>query len=291
MQQIRKAVIPAAGFGTRFLPATKAQPKEMLPILDKPVIQFVVEEAIASGIDDIVIITGRGKRAVEDHFDYSPELMEKLEKKGDKEMIESLNNLTKSADIHYIRQAEQKGLGDAIYCARKHIGGEPFAILLGDEIIDSKVPCILQLQNVFEKYQKSIIGVLEVPKERIKYYGCVDYKKNGDGIFSVLDFVEKPSPEKASSNIAIDGRYILTPKIFDCIESTSAGYGGEIQLTDSLKQLIKYEPVYAITIEGKRYDVGSKLDYAKAFFDFTLRRQEFKDEFRNYVRNSLGDSI
>ncbi len=289
MQRIRKAVIPAAGFGTRFLPATKAQPKEMLPILDKPVIQFVVEEAIASGIDDIVIITGRGKRAVEDHFDYSPELMEKLEKKGDKRMIETLNNLTKSADIHYIRQAEQKGLGDAIYCARKHIGGEPFAVLLGDEIIDSKVPCIKQLEQVFVKYQRSIIGVLQVPIERIRYYGCIKYDNQEDGIFSISDVVEKPTIQLAPSNIAIDGRYILTPKIFDCIESTKAGYGGEIQLTDSIKELLKYEPIYATTIEGKRYDVGSKLDYAKAFFDFTMKNEDFSAEYKSHVKNYLGE--
>jgi UTP--glucose-1-phosphate uridylyltransferase len=288
MEKIRKAVIPAAGLGTRFLPATKAQPKEMLPVLDTPVIQLVVQEAINSGIDDIVIITGRGKRAVEDHFDYSPELVHHLESKGQMKLVEQLNELIQSADIHYIRQSEQKGLGHAIYCARKHIGGEPFAVLLGDEVIDAPVPCTKQLMNVYEKRHKTVIGVLEVPHQRIKLYGCVAGSKMGDGTILVSDLVEKPEPDKAPSDIAIDGRYLITPKIFDCIEKTQPGAGGEIQLTDALRALCKIEPVYATTIEGTRYDIGTKLDYAKAFVSFALKRPELREEFTDYLKKTIA---
>ena len=288
MDRIRKAVIPAAGLGTRFLPATKAQPKEMLPILDTPVIQFVVQEAVASGIDDIVIITGRGKRAVEDHFDYSPELVAHLENRGERKLVEQLNELTKSADIHYIRQSEQKGLGHAVHCARKHIGGESFAVLLGDEVIDSRVPCTRQLMNVYEKYGKSTIGVLTVPHERIKLYGCVAGTSMGDGTILVRDLVEKPEPENAPSDIAIDGRYLITPKIFDCLESIQPGAGGEIQLTDGLRALCKLEPVYARTIEGTRYDIGTKLDYAKAFVSFALRKPEISVELTQYLKGLVA---
>ncbi len=288
MDKIRKAVIPAAGFGTRFLPATKAQPKEMLPVLDKPFIQFVVEEAVASGIEDIIIITGRGKRAVEDHFDYSPELARHLEQKGEAKLIDELNKLTQSADIHYIRQREQKGLGDAIHCAKKHIDGEAFAVLLGDEIIDSNVPCTKQLMQTYEKYGKSVIGVLEVPRERIRHYGCVAGSLMADGTYLVNDLVEKPSPEKAPSNIAIDGRYIITPRIFDCIEQTAPGAGNEIQITDAFKRLCTIEPVYARTIEGTRYDVGSKIDYARAFVSFALRRPDIGPELRKFLKEQVS---
>ena len=290
MEKIRKAVIPAAGFGTRFLPATKAQPKEMLPIVDKPVIQFVVEEAVASGIEDIIIITGRGKRAVEDHFDSAPELEKHLEEKGEKKLLQELEKLTQSADIHYIRQSEQRGLGHAISCAEKHVGGESFAVLLGDEIIDSRVPCAKQLMQVHAKYGKSVIGVLRVARERIKNYGCVAGKEIEEGVFLVNQLVEKPSPEKAPSNIAIDGRYLLTPEVFDCLKQVQPGYGGEIQLTDGLALLKEEQDVYAKIVEGTRYDVGSKLDYARAFAFFALRRQDFGKEFKDYLKKQVcGD--
>jgi len=237
--KITKAVIPAAGLGTRFLPATKAQPKEMLPIVDKPAIQYIVEEAVASGIEDILIITGRGKRAIEDHFDRAVELELLLEEKGNGELLKMVREISNMADIHYIRQKEPKGLGHAIYCARKFIGNEPFAVLLGDDIVRSEVPCLKQLINVYERYQVSILGVQEVKKEEVSRYGIVKVMDvNRNGVLEIEDLIEKPKPEEAPSNLAIMGRYILTPEIFEALEKTQPGTGGEVQLTEDRKSVV-----------------------------------------------------
>jgi len=282
-----KAVIPAAGLGTRFLPATKAQPKEMLPLVDKPTIQFVVEEAIASGIHDILIITGRGKRAIEDHFDKSIELESYLKNKGDIKLLNQIRNLSDLANIFYVRQKDQKGLGDAIYCARNHIGDEPFAVLLGDTIVESKVPCTKQMTNLYNKYKSSIIAVEEVPKERIKLYGIIKGKKIRDSLYKIEDLVEKPDPDKAPSNLGIIGRYILTPEIFDTLKKTKRGKGGEIQLTDALRILQKKQSMYAYEFKGKRYDIGDKFDYLRATVEFALERKDLGLKFREYLRGIL----
>jgi len=280
-----KAVIPAAGLGTRFLPATKAQPKEMLPLIDKPVIQFVVEEAVNSGIEDILIITGRGKRAIEDHFDKSFELEHVLEKKGKQKFLREVQDISDLADIHYIRQREALGLGNAIYYARKHVGNEPFVVLLGDDIIFSNTPCSKQLIDCYEKYRGSIIAVTEVRSDMIEQYGIIDGKKLEDSIYKIKSLVEKPKLDEAPSNLAIIGRYILTPEIFDAIENTKPGKGGEIQLTDAIKILNKKQDVYALKFDGERYDLGNKSDYIKATIHYALRREEFRDEILNYMRN------
>lgn len=279
-----KAVIPAAGLGTRFLPATKAQPKEMLPIVDKPVIQFVVEEAINSGIDDILIITGRGKRAIEDHFDKSFELEYTLEEQGKKRLLQQMKDISDLADIHYVRQKERRGLGHAILCAKNHVGQEPFAVLLGDTIVESKVPCTKQLVGVFEKYDDSVIAVEEVPRERIPSYGIVDGKKIAKGIYRVVDLVEKPKVEEAPSNLGIIGRYILTPEIFTVLEETKTGVGNEIQLTDALRALGKSQSMYASKFTGRRYDIGNKFDYLKASIEYGLENKELGKELREYLR-------
>ena len=283
--KIKKAVIPAAGFGTRFLPATKSMPKEMLPIIDKPVIQFVVEEAISAGIEDIIIITGRGKRAVEDYFDSSPELELHLQKNGKTEILKEIEDISNLADIHYIRQKEPLGLGNAILKAEKHIGNESFAVLLGDDIIVDKNG-ILQLMKDHEKTNCSIIGAEEVPFERISKYGVLDVEKVQDLLF-VKDLVEKPKKEEAPSNLGIIGRYVLTPEIFDCIKRTKPGHGGEIQLTDALKLLLEKQKIYAKIIEGKRYDIGDKFNYVKAILDFALRREDLKKSVEEYLKNII----
>jgi len=279
-----KAVIPAAGRGTRFLPATKAQPKEMLPLIDKPVIQFVVEEAVASGIDDILIITGRGKRAIEDHFDKSFELEEILERDGKKGLLKEVRDISDLADIHYIRQIEPKGLGNAIYYARKHVGDEPFVVLLGDDIVFSEVPCTKQLIDYNKKYNSPIIAVDKVKKEMIESYGIVDGTPVEDMIYKVKDLVEKPKPEEAPSNLGIIGRYLLTPDIFEAIEETKPGKGGEIQLTDALKILNQKREMYAYDFEGERYDLGNKADYLRATIEYGLRRDEFSGLLREYLK-------
>ena len=284
MKRIKKAVIPAAGFGTRFLPATKAQPKEMLPIIDKPTIQFVVEEAVASGIEDIIIITGRSKRAIEDHFDKSYELEKILEEKGKKELLEDVRNISGLADIHFIRQKEQLGLGHAILCAKQHIGNHPFAVLLGDDIIHSKVPATRQLIDLYNKFNCSVIGCEKVPKNMVDRYGIVDGVKNDCGCYKVRDLVEKPSVKDAPSNLGIIGRYILTPEIFAILEKTQKGFGNEIQLTDGLRELLKMQAMYAYPFEGKRYDIGSKFDYLKAIVEFGLMQKDFGGEFREYLK-------
>lgn len=283
MVKIKKAIIPAAGLGTRFLPATKAQPKEMLPIVDKPTIQYIVEEAIQSGIEDILIITGRNKRAIEDHFDKSVELELELKKKNKESLLHLVEDITNMVDIHYIRQKEPKGLGHAIYCARAFVGNEPFAVLLGDDIVDAEVPVLKQMIEQYERYNCSIIGVQEVPYEDVDKYGIVDSTPIEDRLYKVNNLVEKPKKEEAPSNIAILGRYIITPRIFEILENTPPGAGGEIQLTDALKTLLNYEAIYAYNFIGKRYDVGDKLGYLMATVEYALKREDLREPFMRYL--------
>lgn len=281
--RVKKAIIPAAGLGTRFLPATKAQPKEMLPIVDKPTIQYIIEEAIASGIEEILIITGRNKKCIEDHFDKSVELEMELEKAGKSELLELVRDISDMVDIHYIRQKEPKGLGHAIHCAKTFVGNEPFAVLLGDDVVHSEVPCLKQLINCFDEYKTTILGVQSVPEENVSKYGIVDGIHIEDRVYKVKDLVEKPSKEDAPSNIAILGRYIITPQIFDILENTKPGKGGEIQLTDALKILISQEAMYAYNFEGKRYDVGDKLGFLQATIEYALRKSELREPFIEYL--------
>ncbi|WP_058485873.1 UTP--glucose-1-phosphate uridylyltransferase GalU [Defluviitalea phaphyphila] len=289
--KIRKAIIPAAGLGTRFLPATKAQPKEMLPIVDKPTIQYIVEEAVKSGIEDIIIVTGRSKRSIEDHFDKSIELELELEKKGKKDLLKLAREVSELANIHYIRQKEPKGLGHAILTAKNFIGNEPFAVLLGDDIIVSEKPCIQQMMEVFNEYKTSILGVQKVPNKDVDKYGIIDAKNIEDRIYKVVDMVEKPSKDKAPSNIAILGRYIITPRIFDYLETQEAGAGGEIQLTDALRKLSKEEAMYAYDFIGKRYDVGNKMGFLQATVEFALNREDLREEFLEYLNGLLNENI
>lgn len=261
--KVRKAIIPAAGLGTRFLPATKAQPKEMLPIVDKPTIQYIIEEAVDSGIEEILIITGRNKRAIEDHFDRSIELEIALEEKGKDELLSQIKDISNMVNIHYIRQKEPKGLGHAINCAKSFVGDEPFAVLLGDDIVYSEKPCLKQLIDVFDQYKTTILGVQTVPEEDVNKYGIVEGKYIEDGVYKVKNLVEKPAKEEAPSNIAILGRYIITPEIFDILDNTAPGAGGEIQLTDALKELSRKQAMYAYKFKGTRYDVGNKLGFYK----------------------------
>jgi UTP--glucose-1-phosphate uridylyltransferase len=288
--RIRKAIIPAAGMGTRFLPATKAMPKEMLPIIDKPGIQYIVEEAVASGIEDILIVTGKGKRAIEDHFDSSYELEQSLLLQGKLELLSEVQKASDLIDIHYIRQKEPRGLGHAIWCARKFIGNEPFAVLLGDDIIQSDVPCLKQMMDVYDQVQGSVLAVKQVPYDEISRYGIVDPDPvggYGDRIIKVRGVVEKPASDRAPSDIAIIGRYILTPAIFDILETQDVGAGGEIQLTDAIYRLMRDESVYAYKFEGKRYDTGEKFGYLKTIIDFALERPDLKDDVRRYLEQKL----
>ncbi|NLD46746.1 MAG: UTP--glucose-1-phosphate uridylyltransferase GalU [Clostridiaceae bacterium] len=289
--KVRKAIIPAAGLGTRFLPATKAQPKEMLPIVDKPTIQYIVEEAIKSGIEDIIIISGRSKRAIEDHFDKSYELEQELEKKGNNDLLSLVQDISNLADIHYIRQKEAKGLGHAIYCAKSFIGNEPFAVLLGDDIVDSEVPCLKQMIDIYNEYKTTVLGVQPVPEEEVSKYGIVSCKSVDNRVYKVKDLVEKPDKSSAPSNIAILGRYIITPQIFEHLENVKPGKGGEIQLTDALKSLIAHEAMYAYDFVGKRYDVGNKLGFLQATVEFALNREDLKTEFRDYLKSLICDKI
>lgn len=282
--KIKKAVIPAAGLGTRFLPATKAIPKEMLPIVDKPTIQYIVEEIIASGIEDVLIITGRNKGSIEEHFDRAVELEHNLEKTNKEEMLEEVRKISKMINIHTVRQKDPLGLGHAVYCAKSFVGNEPFAVLLGDDVVDSKKPCLKQMMEVFNEYQSTILGVQPVRWENVNKYGIVSGEKLSDTIYSVKDLVEKPNRDVAPTNIAILGRYILTPKIFEILENTSRGVGGEIQLTDGLKKLSNIEKMFAYTFEGKRYDVGSKIGFLEATVDFALKRDDLRDEFKKYLK-------
>jgi UTP--glucose-1-phosphate uridylyltransferase len=287
--EVRKAVIPAAGLGTRFFPLTKAQPKEMLPVLDKPTIQYVVEEAIASGIRDILIITGKDKRPIEDHFDSNIELEMYFKEKGNGNCLKELKEIEEMAEIFYVRQKKRKGLGDAILCAEKHIGSEPFAILLGDTIIKSRFPCIQQLIKEFKKYRNSVIAVEKVEHHMTERYGIVSAKRLDEYAFIIEDLVEKPTPDKAPSNLAIIGRYILTPEIFDCIRETPVGFGDEVQLTDSLRILLRKQSIYAYIFEGKRYDIGSKMDLFKANVELLLEKENYKEEVFSFLRGLLNE--
>lgn len=289
--KVRKAIIPAAGLGTRFLPATKAQPKEMLPIVDKPTIQYIVEEAVAAGIEEILVITGRNKRAIEDHFDKSIELETQLERQGKDEMLQMVDKISNMANIYYIRQKEPKGLGHAINCARTFVGNEPFAVMLGDDVVDSKTPCLKQLMDCYDEYKTSILGVQDVPHEDVSKYGIVKGMHIEDRVYKVKDMVEKPKVEEAPSNIAILGRYIITPRIFDILDNTTPGKGGEIQLTDALKTLMDQEAMYAYNFEGRRYDVGDKLGFLQATVEFALKRDGLKDSFIEYLKEITKDPI
>ncbi|MHB8125748.1 MAG: UTP--glucose-1-phosphate uridylyltransferase GalU [Desulfitobacteriaceae bacterium] len=285
MRRIRKAVIPAAGLGTRFLPATKAQPKEMLPIVNKPTIQFIVEEAVASGIEDIVIVTGRNKGAIEDHFDRSVELETFLEKAEKAELLSIVQDISRMVDIYYVRQKEALGLGHAIYSARKFIGNEPFAVLLGDDVIRSEEPCLRQMINVYERFGVSIVGVQEVPLEETSKYGIVDGESSGERIYKARDLVEKPSPKDApATRLAIMGRYILNPEIFDLLKNLKPGKGGEIQLTDGLRELRKLQEIIAYDFEGRRYDVGDKLGFVQATIEYGLLHDDISLELQSYLQ-------
>lgn len=282
--EIRKAVFPAAGLGTRFLPATKAMPKEMLPLVDKPMIQYVVEEAKDSGIQEIIMITGRGKRAIENHFDRSVELELVLKEKGENSLLEEVQRISNLVSFCYIRQKEPLGLGHAVLCAKEVVGQEYFAVLLGDDIIRAQVPCLRQLLSLHKKHNCSIIALEEVRREETSSYGVIKGDKLGENLYEVLDLVEKPSPESAPSNLAIIGRYILAPEIFDHLENTPPDHRGEIQLTNGLKGLLTHRRILGYKFEGKRFDAGSKLGLLKATVEYALERKDLQEEFRNYLK-------
>ena len=279
-----KAVIPAAGLGTRFLPATKAQPKEMLPVYDKPTIQYVIEEAVDSGVDDILIITGKGKRSIEDHFDRAFELEYILQEKGKFEYLEEVKEITDLADIHFIRQKKQKGLGDAIHWAKKHVGAEPFVVMLGDTITKAEVPCTKQLIDLYVKYGKSAIAVEPVPDEKVERYGIIDGPEVEENVYKINRLVEKPALEDAPSNLAIMGRYVLTPDIFDHIENTEPGVGGEIQLTDALSKL---DGIYGQVFTGESYDIGNRIDWLKTSLKFAMNDPEAKDDILDFIKEEI----
>ena len=284
---IKKAVIPVAGFGTRLLPATKAQPKEMLPIVDKPAVQYVVEEAVQSGVENILLVTGRNKRAIEDYFDYAVELERELEEKGKTELLNVVRNVSEMVSIYYVRQKIAKGLGDAIYHAKGFVNGEPFGVLLADDIIDSEIPCLKQMTNVYKGHPGVILAVMKVPMKDTRLYGIIEGKRIGDRLYEVKDLVEKPEPMKAPSNIAIVGRYILTPSIFESLEKTPPGKNGEVQITDAIRNLLIKEKVYAYEFEGTRFDVGEKLGYLKANVAFALKNKELGEKFKKYLKEIL----
>ena len=284
MTDIRKAVIPVAGFGTRLLPATKAQPKEMLPIVDKPAVQYVVEEAVQSGIENLLFVTGRGKRAIEDYFDYAVELERELEAKNKTELLNIVRNISEMVSIYYVRQKIAKGLGDAIWHAKGFISNEPFGVLLADDIIDSGIPVLKQMIDVYREHPGIILAVMEVPIQDTKLYGIIEGKKIADGLYQVKDLVEKPHPMEAPSNIAIVGRYILTPSIFESLETTKPGKNGEVQITDAIKNLAHKEKIYAYMFKGTRFDVGEKVGYLKANIAFALKREGIGEELRKYLK-------
>jgi UTP--glucose-1-phosphate uridylyltransferase len=285
--KIRKAVFPAAGLGTRFLPATKAQPKEMLPLVDKPIIQYVIEEAVAAGLTKIIIVTGRGKNAIEDHFDTSYELEKMLEARGKTDLLEQVRAVSNMINVSYVRQGESLGLGHAVLMARDLVGDEPFAVMLGDDIIDSRVPCMKQMVEVFERYQGPVVAVHQVPRTEISAYGVIDGVSEPDNgrVYRIRDLVEKPRAEAAPSDLAIIGRYILTPDVFDCLESTSRDEGGEIQLTNGLRALREKRQLYGYRFEGIRHDAGNKLGFLKATVEFALKRPDLGGPFREYLRS------
>ncbi|MDD1724287.1 MAG: UTP--glucose-1-phosphate uridylyltransferase GalU [Methanospirillum sp.] len=284
---IHKAVIPAAGLGTRFLPVTKSMPKEMLPIIDKPVIHYVVEEAVKSGIDDIIIITGRGKRAIEDYFDTAPELEMRLKNQHNTDALSRLQEISEFPTIHYVRQKEPHGLGDAILKSENHIGNEPFAVLLGDDIISNATPCTAQMASVFSRFRSSVISVEHVPREKISSYGIIQGNAIEPDLMRVENIVEKPAPENAPSDIGAVGRYIFVPEIFDCLKKTRPGVGNEIQLTDAIQILLKDHPVYACKFSGRRYDTGDKLGYIKTIIDYALDDPQIQKELRHYLDQRL----
>ena len=287
--KVRKAIFPVAGLGTRFLPATKSSPKEMLPLIDKPLVQYVVEEAVAAGIEQIIFVTGRTKRSIEDHFDSSPELENHLVEKGKDETLQAMREISDLVDIFYVRQKKALGLGHAILCARDFIGNEPFAVLLGDDIIDAPAnPCLKQLLSVYEHYKGSVLALEQVPMEQISSYGCVAVNRITERVMEVTDMVEKPQQAEAPSDLAIIGRYVLTPAIFPILEQQQPGRGGEIQLTDAIKRLSRDEAVYGCLFEGLRHDCGDKLGFLKATVDLALKRDEFRDEFTAYLKQRLG---
>jgi UTP--glucose-1-phosphate uridylyltransferase len=288
LKRVRKAIIPAAGLGTRFLPATKAMPKEMLPIVDKPTIQYIVEEAVASGIEDIIIVTGKGKRAIEDHFDFAPELERNLIEKEKYDLLDSVQHSSNLADIHYIRQKEPKGLGHAVWCARSFIGDEPFAVLLGDDIVQSDTPCLRQLIQQYDDTYSSVIGVQTVPENETHRYGIVDPSTQNGRLYQVNNFVEKPKLGTAPSNLAIMGRYILTPEIFLFLDKQEQGAGGEIQLTDAIQQLNQIQRVFAYDFEGKRYDVGEKLGFVKTTIEFAMQHGDLREDMLKYLKEIVS---
>ena len=282
--KIRKAVFPAAGLGTRFLPATKASPKEMLPLVDKPLIQYSVEEAVASGCESILIITGRDKTAIEDHFDIAFELEQTLREKGKDELLEQVHAISELAHITYTRQKQALGLGHAIYQARDFVGSEPFAVLLADDVVDAEVPALRQMIDVFEKYDAPVIATMQVEGEAISRFGVIDADEVEPGVFKVKDMVEKPSFSEAPSDLAIIGRYIFTPDIFAAIEQTVPGAGGEIQITDAMRLLLKSRPLYALQLDGRRHDAGDKLGFLIATVEFALKREDLASDFREYLK-------
>ncbi|MFJ5713605.1 UTP--glucose-1-phosphate uridylyltransferase GalU [Neobacillus sp. NPDC093127] len=290
MKKVRKAIIPAAGLGTRFLPATKAMPKEMLPIVDKPTIQYIVEEAIESGIEDIIIVTGKGKRAIEDHFDHAFELEQTLFEKKKFELLESVQASSNLVDIHYIRQKEPRGLGHAVWCARNFIGDEPFAVLLGDDIVQAETPCLRQLINEYEHTLSSVIGVMQVAETETHRYGVIDPLEQDNRRYQVRQFVEKPNPGTAPSNLAIIGRYILTPEIFMFLDKQEIGAGGEIQLTDAIQKLNEIQRVFAYEFEGKRYDVGEKLGFIETTIEFALQKKEIREGLLDFMAQKLKEN-
>jgi len=284
---IRKAVIPAAGLGTRFLPATKAQPKEMLPLVDTPVIQYVVDEVVACGIDDLLIVTGRGKRAIEDYFDRALELEMFLDQRGKKDLLNQVRDLSNYCNIYFVRQKEPRGLGDAIYAARRHVGGEPFAVLLADEVFAGDRSPLAQLLDAYDSCRCTIVAVKEVPWEEVGRYGIVAAELVGRSLYRVVDLVEKPSPGAAPSNLAIVGRYLMDPEIFDCLERTAPGVGGEIQLTDALRLLRERQEIYALVVEGERYDVGDKRGFLEATVKMALGRSDLGGDFAKFLEEVL----
>jgi len=287
---IRKAVIPAAGFGTRFLPATKSQPKEMLPIVDTPVIQYVVEEAVQAGIADLLMIIGKGKRSIEEHFDRSFHLESQLESKGKTEELEAMRRISELADIHFVWQKEMRGLGDAVYCARHHVADEPFAVLLGDTVIDSAKPAAGQLTELYEELQQPVILLEQVEPAKVSLYGVIDGEEIRPGVYRIRDFVEKPTPEKAPSNLVIAGRYLLTPDVFEHIEQTMPSGDGEIQLTEALKSLARSRPVYGLKLEGKRCDIGNKEGFIRTNIEFALKRDDTAENLRQFIKQ-LAEKI
>lgn len=291
MKKVRKAIIPAAGLGTRFLPATKAMPKEMLPIVDKPTIQYIVEEAVAAGIEDIIIVTGKNKRAIEDHFDCAPVLEMELDKKGKDKLLERVQYSSNLANIHYIRQQEAKGLGHAVLSARTFIGDEPFAVLLGDDIVQSEIPGIGQLMTQYDEVGSSVIGVKQVPANETHRYGIIDPATQDGRSYEVTNFVEKPKEGTAPSNLAIMGRYVLTPEIFDYLAKQEAGAGGEIQLTDAIQALNEHDKVYAYEFEGRRFDVGEKLGFVKTTIEFALQNEEIGEDVRVFLEELLKEPV